>query len=103
MAWVNPRIAQIVAQQPEVVAAVRKVRDEVAETAEALFASHDRPGRHEITTQDEKIDSLVSLDGPAPAAVEFGHWAGKGANHRFVEGLHILGRAVAEAEARGRL
>ena len=102
MAWVNPRISSIIAHDPGVTAAVRDVRDKVAGVAEGLFAPHDRPGRHEITKQDEKVDALVSLEGPAPVAVELGHWSGTGAKRTYVEGLHILGRAVAQVEAQGR-
>lgn len=95
MATVNPRIAAIVAHMPGMVEAVRAERDRVASIAEALFAAHDNPGRHEITKQDEDPDALVSLDGPAPAAVELGHWTPD--RTKFVDGLHVLGRAVGEA------
>lgn len=116
MSWVDPKIAEKVAKMPETHAAVIKVRDRLAVVAEGEFASHDRPGGHEITKDDERIDALVSLEGPDPLAVEFGHWGFRDATGRFVktgsadtvtrdyiEGLHILGRAVAQVEAEGRL
>jgi hypothetical protein len=93
MVWVDPKIAAKVAHFPEVKAAVRVERDKVAGIARGLFASHDNPGGHEITTQDDHLDALVSLEGPAPMSVEFGHWTPDHKKH--VEGLHILGRAIA--------
>lgn len=101
MVYVNPRIAEIVAHNEGVIAAVRGARDRVESIAEGLFAQHDNPGGHEITARDDRVDALVSLEGPAPLSVEFGHWSGQGENRRYVEGLHILGRAVAQAEAEG--
>lgn len=97
MASVDRRISSIVAHMPEVVAAVRVERDRVAHIAEGLFEPHDNPGGHQITTSDGESDAFLNLDGPAPLAVEFGHWT---PNHtRFVEGLHILSRAIGEASA----
>lgn len=95
MAFVDPNIAKAVAYMPEVRAAVLLERDKVAHIAERLFASHDNPGGHEVTTSTHAPDGFVNLDGPAPLSVEFGHWT---PDHKErVEGLHILGRAVAEA------
>lgn len=95
MATVYPNVAASVAHMPEVEAAVIAERDKVAHIAERLFASHDNPGGHEVTTSESAPDAFVNLDGPAPAAVEFGHWTPD--HKQFVDGLHILGRAVAEA------
>ena len=96
MSFVDPKVADLVAHMPEVHAAVILERDKMAVVAEGLFAIHDRPGRHEITKTDEKVDALVSLEGPAPLSVEFGHWT---ADHKTrVDGLHILGRAIAAAQ-----
>jgi hypothetical protein len=99
MVWVDPNIAAKVAHFPEVKAAVRAERDKVAGVARGLFATHDMPGRHEITTQDDHLDALVSLEGPAPLSVEYGHWMNTKDGRKFVEGLHILGRAVAQETA----
>lgn len=99
MAWVDPKIASKVARLPGVHAGVVRVRDRLAELMESEFASHDRPGGHEITKQDEEIDALVSIDGPAPLSMEFGHWSGKGENRRYVEGLHIISRSVTKLES----
>lgn len=96
MVWVDPQIAKKVAYMPEVHAAVVAERDRLERVAAGLFASHDNPGRHEITKTDDRVDALVNLDGPAPLSVEFGHWTPD--HKRYVEGLHILGRAAAEAE-----
>lgn len=107
MATVDPKIAKIVAHMPEVHAAVIAERDRLEAIASGIFASHDNPGGHEITKTDEKVDALVSLEGPDPLAVEFGHWAtrdergrfakAKGGDREFIEGLHIFGRAIAQA------
>jgi hypothetical protein len=59
--------------------------------AEGLFAAHDRPGGHHIEVTHDKVDSFVSLVGPAPLSVEYGHSAADGSH---VEGLHILSRAA---------
>lgn len=97
MAFVDPNIAETVAHMPEVHAAVLAERDRVARIAEALFAPHDDPGRHKITALDEPDDGLVSLEGPAPLAVEFGHWTPDHKSH--VEGIHVLTRAIDQAAA----
>jgi hypothetical protein len=97
VSFVDPKVASLVAHMPEIHAAVLLERDKVALVAEGLFAAHDNPGGHEITKTDEKVDGLVSLEGPAPLSVEFGHWT---KDHKTrVEGLHILGRAIAAAQA----
>lgn len=95
MAFVDPRIAKTVAHMAGVRLAVRTERDKLAAVAEGLFASHDNPGGHEISTDNSGIDALFSLEGPAPLSVEFGHWTPDHKQH--VEGLHILGRTVAQA------
>lgn len=99
MAYVNPRVGQIVEDLPEVEAAVRDARDRIAAFAEGLFASHDKPGGHEIVTHDDPTsdDALIDFIGPAPLAVEFGHWTPD--HDEFVEGLHVLSRAIDQAEA----
>jgi hypothetical protein len=107
MAQVNMSVNKLIAHMPEVILEVRKAADEVGLKAEALFASHDRPGRHSIEVTHDKVDSFVSLVGPDPEAVEFGHYTGKSsgkgvtrirghlaAGHEFVEGLHLLSRAA---------
>ena len=97
MATVNPRIGRIMSRDKGVRTAVRAERDRIAATAEGFFASHDNPGGHKITTSNGRVDAFVSLDGPAPLSVEFGHWQKTKGGREFVEGLHVLGRAVASA------
>lgn len=93
------------AHMPQVQAAVDAKTLEIAAIAEALFASHDHPGGHRIEVDkappkdDPKaanVDGLVSLVGPAPLPVEFGHFAGPEhePGREFVKGLHILSRAA---------
>lgn len=93
MAFVDPRVADLVAHLDGVKAAVVLERDRIATVARELFAAHDHPGRHEITTGTGQTDAVVSLEGPAPLAVELGHWTKD--HKKFVEGLHVLGRAAA--------
>lgn len=96
MAWVDPKIAAKVAHLPSVRAEVRAERDRIATRARSFFAGHDRPGGHKITTQDDELDAMVSLEGPAPLALEFGHWTPD--HKRFVDGIHVLGRAIGQAD-----
>lgn len=77
---------------PSVRRAVRGERDEIAVRARSLFAAHDRPGGHRITTSNGAVDAHVWLEGPAPRAVEFGHFTPSG--EKYVDGLHILARAA---------
>lgn len=83
----NARLARL----PSVQSAVRSERDVIARRAEASFASHDRPGGHRITTENDAPDALVWLEGPAPRALEFGHVTRNG---KWVGGLGILSRAA---------
>ena len=77
---------------PAVRGAVRGERDAIASRARSLFAAHDRPGGHSITTSDGAVDASVWLEGPAPVALERGHFARDGKT--FVEGIHVMGRAA---------
>lgn len=98
MVYVDPRVAEKVAKMTGVHEAVKVKRDEIAAVARGLFASHDRPGGHEITTTDgRRTDAFVNLVGPAPLAVELGHWTPD--HKRHVDGLHVLGRAIGQASA----
>jgi hypothetical protein len=102
VATVYARIESRIARQPFVKAAVRAERDKVADIAKGLFAEHDNPGGHKITTTNSrKTDAFINMDGPAPLSVEFGHFAAQSADGdipRFVEGLHIFSRAIAAAQ-----
>jgi hypothetical protein len=91
MAQVDMGVDKLIAHMPGVIAAVRVKAAEVGLKSEGLFASHDRPGGHHIEVTHDKVDSFVSLVGPAPLSVEFGHAAADGSH---VEGLHILSRAA---------
>lgn len=75
--------------------AVRGERDSIAAKARARFSSHDRPGGHSITTEDRGVDAFVWLEGPAPRAIEFGHFVyRKDGSATWVEGLNIITGAV---------
>lgn len=84
----NKRLANL----PSVQDAVLDERDQIARRAKTLFAQHDRPGGHKITTSRKRPDASVWLEGPAPVAVELGHFTPDGS--KFVDGLHIIGRAA---------
>lgn len=65
--------------------------------AEALFAPHNRPGRHEIVGGFGDTDYHVALIGPVPVVVEFGREGftrEDGVHIGPMQGLHILGRAA---------
>lgn len=93
------------AAMPQVRLQVAGVTDRIGHVAEAIFASHDRPGGHRIEIDlpgltRGKLDGLVSMVGPDPLAVEFGHFESGsfgnqyGDDRRFIAGLHILQRAL---------
>lgn len=86
----------IVARMKPVRAVVRLEAAEVGTRADGLFAEHNRPGGHEIKVAHGRVDSEVVMTGPAPLSVEYGHFMGdrRLGVRRFVEGLHILGRAA---------
>lgn len=96
-------VNRIVSHLPGVKRAVRQKGRAIEKTAKALFAEHDRPGGHRIVGETQDTDFIVSLEGPAPAAVEFGRAGyisqetqviGEGHFIGPAEGLHVLGRAV---------
>lgn len=101
MASVNKRIASITSHMPGVKDAVRAEGKEVEARAKALFAHHNRPGRHEIRGVREDTDYLVYMAGPVPIVIEYGREGFeqklKDGSTRHVgpmQGLHILGRAA---------
>jgi hypothetical protein len=78
--------------------AVEDKANEIGSKAEARLAAHRETGAHRIEIKknlNEKygyLDREVSLVGPAPQSVEFGH-----INHKdgqWVEGLYIIHGAV---------
>lgn len=63
--------------------------------AEARLESHrdpDNATNHEIEIDFGRVDAFVSLVGPAPLSVEFGHWytGNLGGSPKYVPGLYIL-------------
>lgn len=71
--------------------AVRTRGQAVKATAQANFAAHNRPGGHQVGGRSTGLNYEVYLEGPAPGAVEFGHFTPSGA--KWVEGIHVLGKA----------
>lgn len=100
MAFLRPDIASAIAHMPAVIAEVQQEGHSVQAKAEAAFAAHNRPGGHEVVGEKQDTDYLVSLEGPAPVSVEYGHGAytternGKTIEVGASQGLHILGKAA---------
>ena len=94
------RVNKIVAHTPGVRAEVYSAAQEIAAKAEQILLEHrDTTNKtdHEITISRGTVDSFVNLEGPAPAAVEWGHFWDNGeieAEVTFVPGLYILHRAA---------
>lgn len=88
---------RIIAHLPGVKDAVHDKGRAIQNRAEALFAPHNHPGRHEIVGEKQSTDYLIHLEGPAPLSVEFGresYTTKDGHQVGSMEGLRILGRAV---------
>ena len=98
--------ARIACEAPEMDA----VAEHVADLARALAASHNVTGEYidgigtaEIKGKRGVIDRIAYVDHTFAASIEFGHvqTPHKGSRFigppRFVEGLHIMGRAAAQA------
>lgn len=79
------------ASLPGVKAAREELAGKIAAKAQTAFAVHDRPGGHKIGVKHSGLNSLVYLEGPAPGALEYGHFTRGGGN--WVEGIHVLGKA----------
>jgi hypothetical protein len=97
VASVDARIASTIAHLPGVRGAVYAKGSAIQARAEALFAPHNHPGRHEIEGKKQDTDFLVSLVGPVPIVVEFGregYTRSDGAQIGPMQGLRILGRAA---------
>lgn len=90
-----------IAHMPGVKGAVHAEGRQVESRADALFAAHNRPGRHEIVGETQDTDYVVSLEGPAALSVEYGREGftqeradGSRRDIGPMEGLHILGKAA---------
>ena len=100
MAEVNRNLDRELSRLPGVTAQVRATAGRIATTAEQVLAGH-RTGEVDgarIEVRHERVDSLVVLEDPASLSIEFGRsefTTGAGRTVGAMEGLHILGRAVA--------
>lgn len=94
----HDEVNAFIAHLPGVKATVWAEGKKIQARAEALFASHDRPGGHHITGGKGITDYVVSLEGPVPVVIEFGREAftrkSDGVHIGAMQGLHILGRAA---------
>jgi hypothetical protein len=82
------------AQMPEVQAILDVKREEIYAKAQALFAEHHKTGEHEVTKSDGRVDKYVNIDGPGALSIEEGHFNGYKGKRKYVEGLHVLRRAI---------
>lgn len=83
---------------PGVRASVRSEADKIEAKAEANLAAHrdvSNATDHTISSEQDDVDALVSLEGPAPASVEWGHWytGNLGGEPKYVPGLYIITKA----------
>lgn len=98
----NKRLANL----PGVQAAVHSAAESLLADVSAEFESHDRPGGHQVGMEKHGIDRFVYLEGPAPLALEFGHFTREPANPSpdwtptWVPGLHLFDKAVDRARSR---
>lgn len=90
-------ISKHLAQDPKVQQTLKANALHILKKAEALLAMHrDARRRHKIeyerikTNEFGHIDHYVSMTGPAPVSVEFGHHSKDG---QWVMGLYIITRA----------
>jgi hypothetical protein len=85
------------AMEPKVQQTLRAASLRILMRAEALLAMHRDTGSHQIEYERIKsekfghIDHYVSMTGPAPVSVEFGHVTENG---EWVRGLYIITRAA---------
>src|SRR5690606_15798559 len=84
-----------VVRQPGVRAATYEAAQEIGAKARANMARHRFHGNetdHEVTVTRGRVDAFVNLEGPAPGAVEIGHWykGNLGVTPKFVPGLYII-------------
>jgi hypothetical protein len=83
--------AEIIALLPEVDLELRGTARQVEGYARANLAAHrDSRAAHRIEVVKGRIDYLITLSGPAPEAIEFGH----ANNASRTAGLRILRNAI---------
>jgi len=93
-------IEGIIAHQDGVQAAVVDTGIEIEYKAKVNLARTRDEGRHHIegdrplNTKFGTLDYMVSLVGPAPKSVEFGHFIHNAAWPRYVAGKYIIMRAA---------
>lgn len=93
---VNPVVAKLVADAPE----LKKVADVVYDTARATAAEHADSGEFErsikVTRGGGQVrDWIVYSDDPAALSKEYGHTTPNG---RFIPGIHAFGKALGEGK-----
>jgi hypothetical protein len=89
------RINRTVSRLPGVKAAIAAEATRIGARAKARLESHRDPTNatdHQIEVDFGRVDAFVSLVGPAPLSVEFGHWytGNLGGSPKYVPGLYIL-------------
>lgn len=92
MALVYKNVASLVAHLDGVTGAVVDAATPILAKARANLAARRDDGDHEVQLRlGAQTDAFVELVGPAPLALERGHFAGDGS---WVEGANILRDAV---------
>lgn len=92
MAQVYKNCNALIAHLDGVTGAVVDAATPILQRARATLAAHRNDGDHEVQLRlGAQTDAFVELVGPAPLAVERGHYAPDGS---WVEGLHVLRDAV---------
>lgn len=92
MAQVYKNCNSLIAHLDGVTGAVVDTATPILGRARARLAAHRDDGDHEVQLRlGAQTDAFVELVGPAPLAVERGHYAPDGT---WVEGLHVLRDAV---------
>ena len=97
MAWVNPRLEELIAGLPGVVEARKDVAEEIGRSAAWNLAHHRETGSASIRVEHDRLDSDVILDDPASLSIEFGRGEftrSDGVTVGAMEGLHILRDAI---------
>jgi len=97
MATVNKSCNRVVARLPGVKGAVKSRAEILGARARGILGAHRETGRARIIVTQGRLDSFVSLEDPAAAALEYGREAGVSASGRAYPaqaGLYILHRTI---------
>jgi hypothetical protein len=92
-------INTVVSHTDEVQGEVKRATEWIESRADAILQAHrdnSDAQHHSISSSMGDTDGYVTMSGPAPMSLEFGHmlvYFGK-PTHKYIQGLHILYRAA---------